>query len=48
MADRGTNNSPNTRNPEHPHSHPSRIDQYGEEIEKNLSKSNHNHSSKKK
>jgi hypothetical protein len=30
MSDRGTSNSPNTRNPERPHSKPSRLDQYGD------------------
>jgi hypothetical protein len=30
MAGRGTSNSPNTRNPERPHSKPSRLDQFGD------------------
>ena len=32
LADRGTSNAPKTRNPERPHSHPSRLDQYGEAL----------------
>lgn len=38
MAGRGTSNAPNTRNPERPHSHPSRLDQYGEALKKDFSK----------
>lgn len=34
LADRGTSNAPNTRNPERPHSHPSDLDQYGKELDK--------------
>jgi hypothetical protein len=30
MSDRGTSNAPNTRNPERPHSKPSRLDQFGD------------------
>ena len=44
MANRGTSNAPNTRNPERPHSHPSRLDQYG----KGLDDEQDNNSSTKK
>jgi len=37
LADRGTSNSPKTRNPERPHSHPSRLDQYGEAMHQEFS-----------
>ncbi|MCX7710824.1 MAG: hypothetical protein N2484_13375 [Clostridia bacterium] len=32
MSDRGTSNSPNTRNPERPASNPSRLDQFADDI----------------
>ena len=32
MSDRGTSNSPNTRNPGRPASHPSRLDQFADDI----------------
>lgn len=32
MSDRGTSNSPNTRNPDRPASHPSRLDQFADDI----------------
>lgn len=32
MSDRGTNNSPNTRNPDRPASHPSRLDQFADDL----------------
>lgn len=38
MSDRGTNNAPKTRNPERPHSHPGRLDQYGEALNQEFGK----------
>ncbi len=38
MADRGTSNAPKTRNPERPHSHPARLDQYGEAMHQEFAK----------
>jgi hypothetical protein len=32
MSDRGTSNSPDTRNPERPKSHPGRLDQFAEDM----------------
>ncbi|MEG6523556.1 hypothetical protein [Desulfotomaculum sp. 1211_IL3151] len=32
MSDRGTSNSPNTRNPERPASHPARLDQFADDL----------------
>ncbi|MFZ5985936.1 MAG: hypothetical protein ACOYWZ_02290 [Bacillota bacterium] len=32
MSDRGTSNSPNTRNPQRPASKPSRLDQFADDI----------------
>lgn len=32
MSDRGTSNSPNTRNPERPASKPSRLDQFADDV----------------
>lgn len=32
MSDRGTNNSPNTRNPNRPASNPSRLDQFADDM----------------
>lgn len=32
MSDRGTSNSPNTRNPNRPASNPSRLDQFADDI----------------
>ncbi len=32
MADRGTSNSPNTRNPQRPASKPSRLEQYADDM----------------
>lgn len=32
MSDRGTSNSPNTRNPERPPSNPARLDQFADDI----------------
>lgn len=32
MSDRGTNNAPNTRNPERPASNPSRLDQFADDM----------------
>lgn len=32
MSDRGTSNSPNTRNPERPASKPSRLDQFADDM----------------
>ncbi len=32
MTDRGTNNSPNTRNPERPASKPGRLDQFADDL----------------
>lgn len=32
MSDRGTNNSPNTRNPKRPPRKPSRLDQFNDDI----------------
>lgn len=32
MSDRGTSNAPNTRNPERPASHPSRLDQFADDL----------------
>lgn len=32
MSDRGTSNSPNTRNPERPPGKPSRLDQFADDI----------------
>ncbi|MCX8130949.1 MAG: hypothetical protein N3I35_12735 [Clostridia bacterium] len=32
MSDRGTSNSPNTRNPQRPSSKPSRLDQYADNV----------------
>lgn len=32
MSDRGTSNSPNTRNPQRPASHPSRLDQFADDV----------------
>jgi hypothetical protein len=32
MSDRGTSNGPNTRNPQRPASHPSRLDQFADDM----------------
>lgn len=32
MADRGTNNSPDTRNPDRPAGKPSRLDQFADDV----------------
>jgi len=32
MSDRGTSNSPNTRNPERPASNPARLDQFADDL----------------
>ncbi|MCX7921708.1 MAG: hypothetical protein N3B21_06805 [Clostridia bacterium] len=32
MSDRGTSNSPNTRNPDRPASKPSRLDQFADDL----------------
>jgi len=42
MSDRGTSDSPNTRNPERPPSNPSRLDQFADDLfgdDKTLNKS---------
>lgn len=40
MSDRGTSNSPNTRNPQRPASNPSRLDQFADDMFQNNSDKN--------
>lgn len=36
MADRGTNNAPNTRNPDRPPSKPGRLDQFADDMQETV------------